>query len=38
MIQFSISLSGQEFTTALGLIFGFAVCVLIYKMFDRWMQ
>ena len=38
MIQFSISLSGQEFTSALGLIFGFAVCILIYKMSDRWMQ
>ena len=37
MIQFSISLSGEEFTSALGLIFGFAVCVLIYKIGDRWL-
>lgn len=36
MIQFSVSLSGEEANFALSLI-GFAVGVLIYKMFDRWM-
>jgi len=38
MIQFSISLSGQEFVSVLVPVLGFAVGVLIYKMFDRWMQ
>ena len=35
MIQFSISLSGDEANFALSLI-GFAVGVLIYKISDRW--
>lgn len=36
MIQFSVNLSGQEFTSALGYIFGFVVGVLIYKFFAGW--